>query len=885
MPRTAPANAPNTPNDAKQPPNTFRQRLEEALEHFTDAAWLSQHSPLATPYFLGGILKNDRHPHYGKLLQGALLDAAKELPSKQGSYDPQRLLQVAFFQPNLHLTQRGYATVLELSYTTYYRYRAEAIAQLEAIFIRRLHPSLRLEMPHPHPIIGREAMINDCVAALCENQPIAITGASGLGKSTLGAMVAHTWATAQPSPAVFWFTVRLGINDQASSLIFSLGYFLFKWGAPQLWLQLVATGGAVAPELALGLIRQSVATLPQPILLCFDEVDLLRPHDAEPLQRAQLRQLIEALVSRSHAIAPALMIGQQLLIEPQRHITLTGLNPPEIAQLLQHAKVKLDANALAQVYQFTQGNPLLIKLLIALHQLGAPIAQTLQQLRLNCSLNVLLDRIQHRLSPHERDLFWALSVFSQPAPTNAVQALFVGADEALHGLIGRDLAQADDGGGVSLQPALREAVYASLSADMRVSLHLAAANLRAAHGEFTAAAQHYCQANRPDVAVQLWFAQRQHETQHGQAGAALALFRQISRDQLPNEDDRKALALLRAELQQASGNIPHALEDLQAVTWRSDDTLAPSAHKLIANLQSEHGQLDAALESYRRGLKMTHGLLERQAVQFHVEQGRFYYRRQRNPALAWREAQLARYEVEHFLGDAEDDRGNYAEAQQHLHTALTVAQSLDYTFGQARSHASLGTLLFRLNQITQAQSHFAQAITLYTQLGDGVRVQQTRSNVAAMLIQAGRYAEALDPASQALAFFEQAEQPYWVALNASNLAEAHYYLQHWAEAEQFAWRSLREEEDQFRPYALWVMGNVYRAQSQLTAAHNALRDAIQFAQSNADRWAEAPAWRSLGEVLRAQAQPIEAQSAFAAAIALYQALGLVDEVARTQEII
>ena len=127
--------------------------------------------------------------------------------------------------------------------------------------------------------------------------------------------------------------------------------------------------------------------------------------------------------------------------------------------------------------------------------------------------------------------------------------------------------------------------------------------------------------------------------------------------------------------------------------------------------------------------------------------------------------------------------------------------------------------------------------------------------------------------------------PYWVALNASNLAEAHYYLQHWAEAEQFAWRSLREEEDQFRPYALWVMGNVYRAQSQLTAAHNALRDAIQFAQSNADRWAEAPAWRSLGEVLRAQAQPIEAQSAFAAAIALYQSLGLVDEVARTQEII
>ena len=31
----------------------FEQHIRQALEHINDVAWLEQHSPLASPYFLG----------------------------------------------------------------------------------------------------------------------------------------------------------------------------------------------------------------------------------------------------------------------------------------------------------------------------------------------------------------------------------------------------------------------------------------------------------------------------------------------------------------------------------------------------------------------------------------------------------------------------------------------------------------------------------------------------------------------------------------------------------------------------------------------------------------------------------------------------------------
>src|SRR5436189_103288 len=78
--------------------------------------------------------------------------------------------------------------------------------------------------------------------------------------------------------------------------------------------------------------------------------------------------------------------------------------------------------------------------------------------------------------------------------------------------------------------------------------------LRLAHGEFTAAAHHFCQAHRFAEAIQLWYPRRNHEIQRGEAEAALVIFREIGRRGL-GKPERQALALILAELYKLAGEL------------------------------------------------------------------------------------------------------------------------------------------------------------------------------------------------------------------------------------------------------------------------------------------------------------------------------------------
>lgn len=78
----------------------FRRYLLAALEHYTDATWLGQHSPLATPYFLGEHRipqTNNGVKKQGETLQTLLRESAATISrSDQYLY---RLLDGSFVQP------------------------------------------------------------------------------------------------------------------------------------------------------------------------------------------------------------------------------------------------------------------------------------------------------------------------------------------------------------------------------------------------------------------------------------------------------------------------------------------------------------------------------------------------------------------------------------------------------------------------------------------------------------------------------------------------------------------------------------------------------------------------------------------------------------------
>jgi ABC-type transport system involved in cytochrome c biogenesis ATPase subunit len=73
------------------------------------------------------------------------------------------------------------------------------------------------------------------LAGLAAGKAVGLSGAGGVGKTTLGQVLAAGFAP----QATFWYTLSPGLNDNSHSLLFALAYFLQGQGASALWSQLV----------------------------------------------------------------------------------------------------------------------------------------------------------------------------------------------------------------------------------------------------------------------------------------------------------------------------------------------------------------------------------------------------------------------------------------------------------------------------------------------------------------------------------------------------------------------------------------------------------------------------------------------------------------------
>ena len=90
-----------------------------------------------------------------------------------------------------------------------------------------------------------------------------------------------------------------------------------------------------------------------------------------------------------------------------------------------------------------------------------------------------------------------------------------------------------------------------------------AAEVRATHGQYTAAAYHYWRSNRNAKAIQIWYPNRNGELLRGQADAAFAVFGKISQHGL-SKSEGKALALIQAELYKLQGELTQGCALLEA---------------------------------------------------------------------------------------------------------------------------------------------------------------------------------------------------------------------------------------------------------------------------------------------------------------------------------
>lgn len=888
---------------SKVAPQTYFMHVKNVLEHWGDTEWLGQFSPLATPYFLGERL----HGHAptaaarGQVLQAeltmvlqtlwrgelpttgaALLAAVAEEEETHGRGDRYDCLILelnyckAIFRPAPKNQSAIYNDILHISRPTHDRHLAQAVERLGTLLLQRLRPAIRPEQPPAAPtLIGRDQLQSQLLAELQTGHAVSLTGPGGVGKTSLAAALTEAWS----SRAIFWFTFRLSFNDQIDSLLFALGYFLHTHGASTLWHQLVADGGRVQDgNLALGLARTDLAALGAPPLLCFDELDVLRPvtPDQPTPRHVQLLEFIDSL----RGYTSLLLIGQRAFWESDRLFQLDGLDERQVAQLLQDLTVPHTREDVARLHFYSGGNPRLVELCAALYRVGQtqgvppePFRTILDNLPTTPTLLPLWHRLARRLPAHEVQLLQRLAVFRNPAPVDAWQS--AGEDRvALAQLVDRRLLLQDQQGGIALLPALREVVYGDLPVEQREQFHLAAAQLRAERGDYTAAAWQLLQAGQPAAAVALWYPQRQAEINRGQGGAALAIFAQISQNRLDKAAAR-TLALLRAELYELQGQPAQVVTTLALQSWPADELPSIDALLLWANALRRQGQTDGALDKYAEGLRLQCQLLDR-AVQLHTLRGRAYLHQRAMPD-AHREVELARFQVESLQGVYYDQRGDYDQAYAHYQAGLTIAEALDDKAAVAQIQHHLALLTGRRHGLAVAGPYYEAAMAHYQAIGDQYRAHLVRSNLANTQIQSRDFAGAVTSARTALRFFETIGDSVRTAQNASNLAEALVELDQLAEAETYAQLVLDQEEPQSHPYALYTLGTIRRNREQLAEAALYYDQARQVATMNEDNFLLAYAWEALAQVAWQQQQRDAAQHAVAQAEQLFQRLGITDK--------
>jgi tetratricopeptide (TPR) repeat protein len=869
------AKADKSVREAEVLSEVFTAQVMVALEHFADAAWLAQHSPLAAPYLLGvqGLPADTDRQAHGRELQRLILDVAATLDGAsladrawaQLEDEPmrwsleQRLLYWSYFASALHgrkpLAVERIVQELGVSRATYYRMLPRVMQQLATALLLRLRPALRLDIPPAlRVLVARDELLDRFAPALATGASLALLGPSGLGKTALAAALA---ARCAPRP-VFWFALRVGLNDRLNSLLFALAYFLQHHGAAAAWQQLLADRGRVNLNIIPGLLRQDLARH-QPVL-CIDDLDTVRPHDLDT--HRQLCAFLESL----RGLVPLVLIGHSVPIDTELRQSLAPLTLDETEALLALRNRPLPPTMLVRLHALTGGNPRLIELLAEL-----PLAEDTFALPRSPTLDAFVQRVVQRLDEAERLTVLQLAVFRRAAPADSF------AKDMLQRLNARHLVQYDAAGGCSVPGALRGPLLDLAAPELRARLHLQAAAIRAQAGEFSAAAYHLERGHRPDLAVPLLFVHRATEIGQGQAGAALQVLDSIATTQL-RDDDREALVLLRAEIAAVLGDYDRAEAEIESISWHNPKLSIAAAH-LQGDIADVHDRFTQAVNAYQKALQTSVVLLGATRARLHGRLGRTAMRQKQHDD-ARHEIQLARFEVEQAAGQLHEDLGDYRQAEECFRAALHIAEQTQSAQEEARSRDNLAAVLARRGHFDAAAREWQRACALLERIGDLHALAGVRVNQAFGYNLAGQHAAAVPAASAALELFTRLAVPTGRAVAAQNLAEATLALGDLDAAEDFARRVVAEEDDATLPDGLRVLGEVALARGMPAAAETPIRQSLAIAQAHNDRYLAAYAWRALARVYTALGRAADAETARTEAQALFAELGLPAEVAQ-----
>ena len=864
------------PDSEQDELDQFGRQVEAALKNYHHVHKLGQQSWLASPYVLGQTYQaaDDKAPieaQCGKALQSVLFKTSEQLLPQH-----RQLLDLAYFKRSRIRNNTGIAMELGLTDRTYYRAKKDAIQALSSALIRVLRPTLKLETPYSKDITISHQVLERCLRPLRNCQVVAITGPSGVGKTSLGATIAKAWGKSPQQ--VFWLTIRTDFNDSLNHLITALAHFLSINNATGTWQQLLQDKGEIRLERILGLLRHDLtSTKDQSLLVCIDEVDLLQD------ERDQHAEVIHLLEELAHLI-PLLLVGQRLVFPVDHHQVLSGLAQDETASILKRSGLtKLSESSQKRLHSLTRGNPALINLFIGLHNVGEDINSDLLKLKIFPSIEVLFNRIWRRLQEEERQLLMQLSIFQGNTPHSVWQIH----KKTLNRLQQLELINLTPSGSLALSPYVTRLARLHIPPEDMVVLQHKAARIREALGEYTSAAQHYIEGQNPSYALWLWFIHRETEIEHGQIANGLNLLSAIYPEQLSDQRDHDILRIARSELLKLKGKPEEANIELGALSKSASQSMRVYVHELQGDLLTMQSQGEQALTQYRNALDELLGITQAKEAKLYTKLSYLYQTYLRDLRQAKQEAQRAKISAELFDGSVEEQIGNFDLARQCYQNAQTLAEKLNTTDSNldifSRIYSSLGRLSLKQGLTDEAIEFLTCAIDNDTQRGDVVTPLFHRINLSHLYVEIGNYDQALVQAQLGLSVAQTMRHSHLIAGLAVCAGEAYFFRNDLEAAEHWLGVSLSQEEIFFRGWALTVYARWFAAQNRFTEAVKASNEAIQTAKAMEDKYDEAYSWCALGESYKKMGQIQKAQEAYNYALTLYSELGISKEITKVRQ--
>lgn len=870
---------------ARRQVDAFAQQVSAALDHAGDAQWLGIHSPLAAPYLLGGRLDrlSDTERNVSPAQRGAILrEVMNEAAAAMEDTELRVLIENRYLRRNQFLSNTGIALRTGVSERTFYRLRNRAIADFSKHLYALLVPPLRLERPAPAELVGRRALLGRMRTALAAGDAIYLSGASGMGKSTLAA---HFLESAGADITPFWFTVRPGFNDHFASFLFALAFFLHNQGAPNTWRQIIADNdrpgaGTFGIERALSLLRHDFAILSRRVLLCIDEVDLLRP---EIVEHNRMMAMLDDLKGIAPGKATLLFVGQRVVVDTPLQLTLPAFEVGEVREWAVQSRLpRLNEEQVRRLAEVTTGSPLMLVLFAALVASGEEVDSLLITFDSEPSLEALLMRIWRRLEEGERALLMQLATFDIAAPADAWRE----EEGRITLLIERGLLSKTPADLLLLSSHLRPLIYARIPAELRRLFHANASRILEERGNITGAMRQALAAHNETRTLQLWLTHREEQIARGQGNTALEILEQIAASDLSNPAHATALAAMRSELLLRDGRaeeVVAALSSLRPTDDNSTDAyikyLLASGHEALSNNEKAAALLDQALELLTPPVALAR-------IRSHRMQAYLSAMRIRDMQNARRHAHAARTESELLQAWVEELSGNSRQAIVHYRSALAFAQDPKTRVGMlTRIHGDMGRALMNQGRIEEGIHYMREAIRGYEEEGNLDNVLTYRFNIAYGETISGKPEQGFETALAGLMVAMSIRKAHYICGLAAAAGEAAVYANRWEDAERYLNLSLQQEEEFFRPWALTALGVLRGKQGQHQEAVRWLTEAAEQAEEIEDMHGVAYALQPLFESQRALGNMDGARASIARAHELYTSLGMEPKALETGELL